>query len=303
MAFTPATATVEITEPVSGTVTQTVTLSADGTPETGEVTTYDINAVVCDQLSEFVKVNGSKDISISFTDTTFTITSRFKDLFNRTFKYTRHFPKEFIKWKNQDLPSPTITADGTNVVKVKTSVAELFRPGDTIKISAATAETNEKDKIAGTWKITSVTGYNAATPETQKFTEFTFTVTQNVAAGTYTLLQIPYNTYHVVNRVRYIANIDQDTVVEPYTGVYEMVPPPASRTLSFTVSGIKTVTGYAEGIPGGPLVGGTPVQSPFSLTWTMTLNSAWEVTQSSLQTAVTAGSDYIENQNNNPNIP
>lgn len=301
MAFTPTTATV--TEPTSGTVSQSVTLSADGSQQEGGITTYDIDSVVCNQLSEFIKVDGQKAITITHTNTSFTIVSSFKDLFNRTFKYVRHYPKEFLKWKNKDLQSPNIVADGTKIVKVVVNNAELFRPNDTIRISAATVESNEKDKIAGTWKINTVTGYTDLSSQSQKFKEFTFEVNENVAAGVYTLLEVPYNTYHVVNRIRFVANIDEDTVVEPYTGVYEMTPPPGSRTLSFTVSGIKTYTSYSTNQTTGVTTAGTPVQSPFSLTWTMTLNSSFEISQNALQVAVESGSDYVENQTNNPSIP
>lgn len=301
MLFTPQTVTV--TEPISEPSTTTVQLAAEGTPAAGGVTTYTINSVTCNELSEFVSVNGSKDIVISFSNNSFTFTSMFRDLFDRTFKFTRHYPKEYIAWKNKDLSVISINADGSNVIKIKVSVAELFRPGDTIEISAATVETNEKDKISGTWSILSVTGYNAQSEESQKFSEITVKVNENIQEGIYYLLDEPYNTYHVVNRIRYISNIDENTTVEPYTGVYQVVPPESSRNLSFTVSGIKTYTSYSSSIPGGPISPGTPVNTAFTEIWSMTLNSAWQVTQNALQMAIESGSDYIENQNNNPDIP
>lgn len=223
MGFNPATMTVELTEKETTNVVQTVALVDEDTRDLegiGSVITYDIESVTCDQASEFCVVNGQPQITIVINmngndGQSFTFTSPFRDLFDRTFKFTRHFSR-----------------------------------------TATTAA---------------------------------------------------YNSYHVTNRVRSVAQIDEATPVQNYAGIYRMVPPPASRTISFTVHAKKTTIDYALGTaipPALPTVGaGTPAVENVTLTWAFTLLSDFNITMSSLQTAVSSGSEYIKNQLVHGDVP
>lgn len=283
MQFIPPTAIV--VEPLDAQVSIIVSIQGEGHPlypvgasiaDTGAfigpVSTYVIQNVVCKEISDFVRVNGTKDIMIMPAANTFTITSKFTDLFTRVFKYTTHYPRESVTWDYQELRNPRVISTGDTILRVECDSPELFRARDTIQIgevmphlyssvdngqtytlkatteyAAAIAEWTEKQKFTGTWAIRTVPGVVPATA-------FTIQVNESVAAGTYQLLHTPYNTYRVVDKARFISPLDEDTRVEDYTAVYQMVPPPPARQLSYAVSGAidtqqYTVTPVTQVIP------------------------------------------------------
>lgn len=259
---------VVVVEPVDTPVSVVVSIQGEGhplfpvgatvvdtAPFIGPVSTYNILGVVCNEITEFVRVNGLKDITITMSGNTFVITSKFADLFTRVFKYTTHYLREFVTWNNQELPTPKVISTGSAQLQITTNTPELFRVGDSVEIgeaiphlyetadagqtytlktgterTKALAEAIEKNKFAGTWQIRSVIG---AIPTTS----FNIQVDTTVAAGTYQLAQIPYNAYRVINRARFIKPIDEDTIAEDYTAVYQMTPPVANRQLTYVVSG------------------------------------------------------------------
>lgn len=296
LTFNPPSGTITETEPLSGNLSMTVGIVQPEPPAaggegggTGETYTYKVKSVVCNNKSSMI--NSGSALQLTWTDTSFTFSDRFRDLIPRTFKFTRNYPVETVTWNSVDLDGATAIGNGTNVVRIKTATSQKFRVGDTVVIEVDDVEPSERTKLNGTWKITAITGAKNVT-DTDRFYEFTIKINDNFAAGTHTFRAKSYNVYNVVTRIRDVQQIDNNVIVGSYTGIYEFIPPTAGVTLSFTVT-YETISSLTQ-----------QVVSTETDTWSMTMNPNFEVSLQVLQEAVAAGREAIKSKaNENPVVP
>jgi len=231
----------ELTEPMTGTVGGTVTLKSipDGV---GDTVQYEIDSVTCDDIGELV--NGGADLIITKTKTSFTFRSAFLDLFDRVYKYTKVYENLEAKWKNINMIGAAFTANGTTTLTITIDNSLPVRVGDTVTITGGLTTTQKL--LRGTWPITSVGGKTSTPQNDEAFT--TMTIKLNAPISSNTQITEPYTTYHTTNRARYvIPGIDTGTKTDSYNAVYEFRYPPASRLIRFNVR-IKVTGSFVSGV-------------------------------------------------------
>lgn len=316
--FTPENLTV--TESINDVIEFDVQMDLNITDEqSSAIMRYKIDSVTLTEIDEFTVVDGITDIAIETLNNGFRVRSRFRDLFDRQFKFIIAFDRSPVLWEYRDLLEPVLVADGSNIVKIETRSLLPFKLGDTITIGESIADiytaknvpsgaqivasaqrdriindTTEKNKAAGQWTIVGIDNYTPGL----NYSNFYIRTGQPIASGRYSLSQDSYNVYRVVNRARHIIHLDDRIFVEPYTGVYTVGSPARQRDLTFNVTISPDTLVSVD-----PLRGSPTTWESITSSWQLTLQSSDDVTNQFLTTSVEAGIAARQNSINNQNIP
>jgi hypothetical protein len=267
--FDPLSEALSLTEPVSGTISGSVTLSAptgivDGVPNQ-PLPPPTITSVVCANASEFCQ---PYDMVITKTNQSFSFSSGFVDLFDRQIKYTKFFSILEISWNNVSLIDPVITTNGTNLVTISTLEREKYKVGDLVTITGGLNASQKR--LAGTWPIVSIPEKASSK---KGFKKFIIKINSTITMQSVTPNE-SFATYHAANRVRYGVPLDTSISPDDYYGLYQLNAPPESRLITFNIT-------YTQG-------GATPQ----SISWSFKLLSNFDATSSLLTRALSRGSSY-----------